>query len=673
MTTVYWRKDDPDEFQVKDVNIPGVFPQPSLKINSSSVTTSVKPWLRPRRSGLVSQPTSSKCKHSTAAQNQGLSIDNDNQMISLQAKRKSVIGEKSQVTPKSKISASLKDLSIEDKKRVTNLIKELAKAGEERKLAVNALHEERTIFQGKEESLKRQQEKLISERDELREKILEYQLLINQYGKQIQHDREGLEAEERHAVYQKNQNTLVNQREVPGNEPGNLKPPLSMREVDEKIQTYYSIATSKDCRSCREIPVREKAECKEERSEIFVSSEARDRNTHKKAGDNSTISSDLATELDQSEKESYTETNEKSDIHHISMTQSNEKDESKVQRTLLEQQNKLLEQQKMIQEQLENLQMLQQKYAQEFSQIVTYSEDLKQALSVDKRVVDSTKQPDEMYSKLVNTEILRENLKDDVSNDQQKVEIKSNFNDRYKKVGAQSIESPPYIKHDTKDHSKQQGIFVTESEQHSKEQSKQETPTLDSYLNKSIEQIPGYLMHASEIPLQQKSTLVTSSEDRVHNPRLYHSTDSMPLNMAAHQLKPSRKHSSHQENSQEGFPLSLQHSLFPGSRNNSSSKISTHDNILTSEQSLRRKKNARYKNTENKQHSLLHSLEDIENELSYEDEDFINPGSYTGFARSILEGKFKNEQIFASTDYSDNESEPEDNGLIADMFFLKRS
>ena len=145
----------------------------------------------------------------------------------------------------------------------------------------------------------------------------------------------------------------------------------------------------------------------------------------------------------------------------------------------------------------------------------------------------------------------------------------------------------------------------------------------------------------------------------------------MPPNITAHQRRPSlTEDSSHKQISRKG-PL-LSHSLFPGNRNNSSSKTSTHDKILPYEQSTGRRTNSQY-NTENKQHSLLKSLEDIENELSYEDEDFLNPGSYAGFARSILEGKVKNEQIFASTDYSDNESEPEDNELIADMFFLKRS
>ena len=676
MTTVFWRKDDPDDFQVKDVNVPGVFPQPSSKIDSYTVTTAVKPWLRPRRKEQESQPPTSTHKHSKV------------QGAPLEAREPSSSRSESGIPAKSKVSASLKDLSSEDKKRVANLIKELARAGEERKLAVNALHQERSIFQGKEESLKRQQERLIAERDELREKILEYQFLINQYSKQLQHEKEGLQVEERYATKGKMvssvKNRVISKDSLITSE-GNIKPPLPMREENEKIQTYYTVKKSTDSRHCREIDKIDQSSqnangCMEEhpRANDFVSIGAAEKDALRRSMDGKTVDSRTTldpTGLKDGESQTYVtspakdmllQTSKVPGISNISKDSSNELE---IQKTLVEQQNRLFEQQKVIQQQLEHLQALQNKYTQEFSQIVTYSEGLKQVLTAEKSTFENSNQHHKVAEELASDDVSESKLGGNDHSEEMIFHDKNISDDDERRIATDDKDTP-YNKHDSREQPHQQSTIVADSVLHTK---KQEI-TLDSHVNKSIEQIPGYLLHANNNHLKQNSTSVItpdksllrhSSRENTHNSGIYTLENSVILHATSHQKRhgTSLPHSLHHGHSRKQSPSPVP----------LSTKSYNHTYSETLRSATRRKETIT--DTERKQHSLLQSLEDLDSELlgGDDNENLFIPESYTGFARNILEGKFRNEQIFASTDYSDNESEPDDNELIADMFFLKRS
>ncbi|GFR63779.1 protein hinderin, partial [Elysia marginata] len=73
---------------------------------------------------------------------------------------------------------SLRDLCVEDKKRVANLIKELAKLGEEKESAEKNLEEERRRYEEQILQLVDQQEEILREREEVQKRMLEYQTYI---------------------------------------------------------------------------------------------------------------------------------------------------------------------------------------------------------------------------------------------------------------------------------------------------------------------------------------------------------------------------------------------------------------------------------------------------------------------------------------------------------------
>ncbi|KAK6958524.1 protein hinderin [Biomphalaria glabrata] len=73
---------------------------------------------------------------------------------------------------------SLRDLCVEDKKRVATLIKELAKLGEEKENAEKNLEEERKHYEEQILKLVEQQEQILKEREEVQNRLLEYETYI---------------------------------------------------------------------------------------------------------------------------------------------------------------------------------------------------------------------------------------------------------------------------------------------------------------------------------------------------------------------------------------------------------------------------------------------------------------------------------------------------------------
>ncbi|XP_033725367.1 protein hinderin-like [Pecten maximus] len=83
-------------------------------------------------------------------------------------------------------SVSLKDLPIEEKKRIANLIKELARVGDEKEKAVDQLHTERNQFEKQVLQLVDQQERILNEREVIQNQLFQCQDLLGKYQEKIE-------------------------------------------------------------------------------------------------------------------------------------------------------------------------------------------------------------------------------------------------------------------------------------------------------------------------------------------------------------------------------------------------------------------------------------------------------------------------------------------------------
>ncbi|XP_036889079.1 protein hinderin isoform X2 [Sturnira hondurensis] len=89
-------------------------------------------------------------------------------------------------------SASLKDLCLEDKRRIANLIKELARVSEEKEVTEERLKAEQESFEKKIKQLEEQNELIIKEREALQLQYRECQELLSLYQKYLSEQQEKL-------------------------------------------------------------------------------------------------------------------------------------------------------------------------------------------------------------------------------------------------------------------------------------------------------------------------------------------------------------------------------------------------------------------------------------------------------------------------------------------------
>ncbi|XP_053520376.1 protein hinderin isoform X2 [Artibeus jamaicensis] len=89
-------------------------------------------------------------------------------------------------------SASLKDLCLEDKRRIANLIKELARVSEEKEVTEERLRAEQESFERKIKQLEEQNELIIKEREALQLQYRECQELLSLYQKYLSEQQEKL-------------------------------------------------------------------------------------------------------------------------------------------------------------------------------------------------------------------------------------------------------------------------------------------------------------------------------------------------------------------------------------------------------------------------------------------------------------------------------------------------
>ncbi|XP_052267572.1 protein hinderin-like isoform X2 [Dreissena polymorpha] len=81
--------------------------------------------------------------------------------------------------------ASLKDLRPEDKQRVANLIKELARVGDEKEKVVQEMNGEREQYEKQLMTMVEQQERILAEREDIQEKLFQCQRLLTEYQAQL--------------------------------------------------------------------------------------------------------------------------------------------------------------------------------------------------------------------------------------------------------------------------------------------------------------------------------------------------------------------------------------------------------------------------------------------------------------------------------------------------------
>ncbi|NXI54623.1 K1328 protein, partial [Chloroceryle aenea] len=89
-------------------------------------------------------------------------------------------------------SASLKDLCLEDKRRIANLIKELARVSEEKEVTEERLKAEQESFEKKIRQLEEQNELIIKEREDILQQYRECQELLSLYQKYLAEQQEKL-------------------------------------------------------------------------------------------------------------------------------------------------------------------------------------------------------------------------------------------------------------------------------------------------------------------------------------------------------------------------------------------------------------------------------------------------------------------------------------------------
>lgn len=160
---IYWKEIPENRSQLKDILLHGEYQQPAKVLNSTEVTAEAKPWLLKK----VTKLDQKKTMHYT-----------DKEHLKLKAKPK--YHHTVDKATKNPVEVTLKDLRQEDKQKVANLIRELAKSGNEKEQALQTLKSIKTNYGVKIKQLQEEKEHAIKKHDSVKEKLLEYEILIEQ-------------------------------------------------------------------------------------------------------------------------------------------------------------------------------------------------------------------------------------------------------------------------------------------------------------------------------------------------------------------------------------------------------------------------------------------------------------------------------------------------------------
>ncbi|XP_070535348.1 uncharacterized protein [Ptychodera flava] len=177
---IYWTKDSSDdEDDLTLVHVPGVNDmgnkRPSVKMRARR-TREIKAKVPPKSPVIVEDLSPGKRRPLKS-----INKDRDNKASDESQQENSM---------KSKERPALKDLRPEDKKRVANLIRELARIGEEKENAEEQLESERHTFEDKIAKLKQQYNTILSEREDLQQQYMECQKMLTSYQTQLASQQE---------------------------------------------------------------------------------------------------------------------------------------------------------------------------------------------------------------------------------------------------------------------------------------------------------------------------------------------------------------------------------------------------------------------------------------------------------------------------------------------------
>ncbi|XP_031573017.1 uncharacterized protein LOC116307014 [Actinia tenebrosa] len=177
-TNVFWTKDpEVSDNQIVKVHIPGVSLDAALNIKQPMVKKPVKH--RKPRIATLQQASGMSSNCLTSRGGVGMIRRKVNHEIDTIPTREDPTASGNVAQKKT----SLKDLGPEDKKRVANLVKELAKVGEEREIALTQLTQERIAFEERLQILQEEYDSNIKEKLNLQSRFLELQGLLKKYNK----------------------------------------------------------------------------------------------------------------------------------------------------------------------------------------------------------------------------------------------------------------------------------------------------------------------------------------------------------------------------------------------------------------------------------------------------------------------------------------------------------
>ena len=159
---IYWEEFPENVDQFKNVLNPANFQEPSKVLNSTEVMVHPKPWLKKDvRSG---------------AKSRSLNVyDTKNTDVNKSCQKESVV-----ITKNPQTLIRIKDLDPEDKQKIANLIRELAKFGNEKEVAIKELSHVKQNFNNLQRQLHSEKEMAVKEYDALKQKLLEYEILVEE-------------------------------------------------------------------------------------------------------------------------------------------------------------------------------------------------------------------------------------------------------------------------------------------------------------------------------------------------------------------------------------------------------------------------------------------------------------------------------------------------------------
>ena len=167
---IYWEEFPENIDQFKNVLNPAKFQKPSKVLNSTEVMVTPKPWLQKQVVSTKSESEKVKPRNVNVDKLNNMALD-----TSKSFERQAVNTSKN-----SQRMARINDLDPEDKQKIANLIRELAKFGNEKELAIKQLSHVKQDFNNLQKQLQSEKEFAVKEYDSLKQQLLEYEILVEE-------------------------------------------------------------------------------------------------------------------------------------------------------------------------------------------------------------------------------------------------------------------------------------------------------------------------------------------------------------------------------------------------------------------------------------------------------------------------------------------------------------